>query len=90
MEAILIALATAFNAIIIKWKFEHKRYEDVFLDILTLTILASLFSGSMGGMIIATMSSAFVSLYLLISPPKFTTSIETKKFIDEFKKRMPQ
>ena len=90
MEAILIALATAFNALIIKWKLEHSRYEDAALDFTILLSLAMLFGGSMGGMIIATMSSFFVSLYLLASPPKFTKSVKTSEFLSEFKKRMPQ
>ena len=90
MEALLIGIATAFNALIIKWKVEKLRYEDAALDVLVLVVLASLFSGSMGGMVIATISSFIVSIYLLASPPKFSKSEEARDFFAEFKKRMPR
>jgi len=90
MEAIIIAVVTSMNFIIIKWKIEHKRYEDAALDSIVLFILASLFSGSLGGLIIATITSFIVSIYLLASPPKFLKSEETKDFLVEFKKRMPK
>ena len=90
MEALLIALATAFNVLIIKWKIEKTRYEDAALDFAVLVALASLFSGSMGGMVIATITSFIVSIYLLASPPKFHKSEEAKDFFVEFKKRMPK
>ena len=90
MEAILIALATAFNALVIKWKIEHNRFEDATLDVLILISLAALFGGTMGGMIIATISSFIVSIYLLFSPPKLTSSSKVKDFMTEFKSRMPQ
>ncbi len=90
MEAIIIAIATSMNFILVKWKIEHKRYEDAILDFVVLVTLASLFSGSMGGMIIATISSFISSIYLLFSPPTFTKSIDTEDFIKEFKKRLPR
>jgi len=92
IEALLIALATAFNALIIKWKVEKGRYEDAFIDVGILVVLASLFSGSMGGMVIATISSFIVSIYLLFSPPKFftTLNIDKKSFVEEWKKRLPR
>jgi len=90
MEALLIGIATAFNVLIIKWKVEKLRYQDAAFDFLVLAVLASLFSGSMGGMVIATITSFIVSVYLLASPPQFFKSIETKEFFAEFKKRMPK
>lgn len=66
----IIGIATAFNFLILKWKFEHDRYADAFLDILTLTVLSFLFSGSYGGLVVATVASAIISLYLLAVPPK--------------------
>lgn len=67
---LVIGIATAFNFLILKWKFEHGRFADAFLDITTLTILSFLFSGSYGGLVVATVASAFISLYLLAFPPK--------------------
>ena len=90
MESIIIAIAAAFNMLIIKWKLEHHRYEDATLDVTILIILAAFFANSLGGMIIATISSFIVSLYLLMSPPKFLASANTSDFIAEFKKRMPK
>ena len=72
----MIGLATAFNVIIIKWKFEHNRFDDAWMDIGVLIALSWVFGGTMGGMIIATISSAVVSLYLLASPPKFSEDSE--------------
>ena len=68
MELIIMALATSFNLMIIKWKFEHERVADAVLDAGLLGILALVFGGTLGGMMIATASSALVSLYLLWSP----------------------
>ena len=68
MELIVMALATAFNIMVIKWKFEHQRVADAILDATLLGVLATIFGGSLGGMMIATASSALISLYLLWSP----------------------
>ena len=68
MELLIMAVATAFNLMIIKWKFENDRMADAMLDAGLLGILALVFGGSLGGMMIATASSALVSLYLLWSP----------------------
>jgi len=90
VEAILIALATVFNIMIIKWKLGKKRYEDAAFDFTILLILAMLFSGSLGGLVIATITSFFVSLYLILSPPTFLSTIDSSKLLDEWKKRLPQ
>ena len=69
--AIFIAgLATFFNFAILKWKFEHKRYSDLFIDIGVLIAVSYLFYGSLSGMAIGMVSSALMSLYLLVYPPK--------------------
>lgn len=90
MEALIIGVATAFNVLIIKYKVEKGRYEDAIFDSVVLISLASVFGGSMGGMIIATISSFIVSIYLMFSPPKFLSSVDTKKFLTEIKKRLPK
>ena len=93
MEALLIGIATAFNFLIIKWKIEKKRYEDAGLDFIILVILSMLFSGSLGGMVIATIASAIVSIMFMVSPPKFLTKVDSGKsseFLKEFKNRMPK
>ena len=68
---LIIGVATAFNLLIIKHKFETARYEDGIFDLSLLIILASVFANSFGGLVVATISSAIISLYLLASPPSF-------------------
>lgn len=87
MEALLIGLAAGFNFLIIKWKLEKQRHADAGLDILILIILSAIFGGTLGGMVIATIGSAIVSLSLLASPPKLPIP---DNFLDELKKRLPQ
>jgi hypothetical protein len=72
MEFLIMGIATAFNFGILKWKFEHNRMADLVFDVAVLLALSYLFAGTMGGMIISMVASAVVSLYLLISPPKFS------------------
>lgn len=90
MEAVIIAIAAAFNMLIVKWKLEHKRYEDAIFDVVILIVLSALFAGTLGGMIIATIGSFLVSITLLFSPPKFLKSIDKDHIISEWKKRLPQ
>ena len=90
MEALLIGVAAAFNLLVVKLKFTKGRYEDAALDILALVFLSVLFGGTMGGMIIATIASAIISISLFFSPPTFTTSANTSTFIDEFKAKLPK
>ena len=77
---------------IIKWKVEKGRYEDAALDVAILVVFVSVFSGSMGGAVIATISSFIVSIYLLASPPNFISKLDIDKdsLIDEWKKRLPR
>jgi cytochrome c oxidase assembly factor CtaG len=90
MEAVIIAIAAAFNLLIIKWKVEHHRYQDAVLDTTLLVILSSVFANSLGGMIIATISSFIASIYLLFSPPAFLSSVDTTELIDKWKERFPK
>ena len=81
MEFILVGMATAFNMLVIKWKLEKERYEDGILDGLILFTLAFVFQGSFGGLVVATISSAIISLYFIAFPPKFVQGL-LKKFKD--------
>lgn len=74
MVFILIAgISTAFNFIIIFWKFSHGRTVDAVFDFGTFVAISWMFSGTMGGMAIGMVASFFISLYLLISPPSFSS-----------------
>jgi len=70
MEFIIIGIAVAFNFLVIKVKFERKRYADGILDLALLTIISFLFAGSFGGLVVATVASALISVFLFVFPPK--------------------
>jgi hypothetical protein len=71
MEFLLVGLAVFFNIAFIKWKFDKSRYADATLDLTLLVIVMLLFSGSYGALVVGTIASAFISLFLYFSPPKF-------------------
>jgi len=76
-------LATAANLAVLKFKVEHFRYADATLDAVVLVVLAYIFGGSIDGLAVATVASAFVSLYLLVSPP----DILLDRMFDDKKKK---
>jgi len=69
MELIIIGLITAANFLILKIKAEQNRWADLIFDIAILSILSFLFSGTLGGLTIAMISSFTVSVYLYFYPP---------------------
>lgn len=85
MEYLIVSLAVVANIIFIKMKFDRKRYEDGIFDSILLFTVASLFSGSYGALVVGTISSCFISLYLYSSPPKFFSG--SSGFLQEFLKR---
>ena len=70
MEFIVIGVAVFFNIVVIKWKYDKARYADALLDFVCLVAVSILFSGSYAALVVGTIASALVSIYLLISPPK--------------------
>lgn len=81
MEFILVGILVFFNLVFVIWKFERGRYADASLDTFLLILVAIFFSGSYGALVVGTIASALVSLYLFISPPKF-------KFIRDIKESL--
>ncbi len=69
ISILVFGLATMGNLAILKWKLEQGRNTDAALDFTILVVLAWLFSGTMTGLAIATVASAFMSLYLMVSSP---------------------
>ena len=65
-----MGVAVAFNLLIILWKFQHDRIGDGTLDSALLVLVGVVFSGTITGLMIGTIASAIVSLYLLAFPPK--------------------
>ena len=66
----LIGFAVAFNCLVIKHKLEKQRWADGLLDAALLILLSVLFMGSFGGLVVATIASALISVYLYVFPPK--------------------
>lgn len=82
MEFLIIGIATAFNILIIKIKVEKRRYEDALFDGAILIALSMVFGGTYGGMVVATITSAIISVYFMASPPLFFSRL---KVIDRIK-----
>ena len=70
MEFVIIGIAVAFNCLVIKYKFEKQRWADGTLDLFLLVALSFLFMGSFGGLVVSTIASALISVYLYFYPPK--------------------
>ena len=70
MVIFLLGVATFINIFSIKWKLENDRPADAVLDAVVLVGLGWVFGATMSGLAIATIASAIMSAYLLISPPK--------------------
>ncbi len=73
MSLLLIGIAVAFNFLTIKVKLERGRYADAILDGSLLAILSFLFGGSYDGLVVSTIASAIISVYLYKYPPTLPT-----------------
>lgn len=71
MEAAVIGIATAFNFIVIIFKFKRLRYEDACFDLGIFAIITWMFAGTISGMSVGMVASAIVSIWLWFDPPKF-------------------
>ena len=71
IEIIMISIATAFNFAILRYKLNLHRYADAILDFMTMLTLGYVFGGTLGGMTIAMISGALISVYLWFNPARF-------------------
>lgn len=78
MEYLIIGIAVAFNMLVIKYKFEKGRFADAILDFSLLTVLSFLFMGSYAGLVVSTVASAIISIYLYFVPPKMPTALSVR------------
>jgi len=78
---IIMGIVTAANFLILKIKAEQHRWADLIFDLITLSILSFLFSGTIKGLIIAMVSSFIISGYLYFYPPKIDKMLP--KFFDK-------
>lgn len=76
MEALVIGIATAFNFIVIMYKFKRGRYEDAIFDTLIFIAISYMFAGTISGMSVGMVASAVVSLWLWFDPPEFLQKIK--------------
>lgn len=75
MELLIMGIATAFDFLILKWKFEYHRYGDFTLDLVCLLVIIQLFHGSISGMLIGMIAQVIISFYLLVFPPKWNARV---------------
>jgi hypothetical protein len=73
MAIILIALSVAFNLLIVLRKFQHGQILNAFVDGLLLILVAMFFSVSTEALIIGSVGSLVVSIYLIFFPFKLPT-----------------
>lgn len=71
MEFLIIGIVSALNLIVIVHKFRKGRVEDGIFDSILFAVMAIMFSGSYGGMVVSMISSLIISIYLWTSPPTF-------------------
>jgi hypothetical protein len=69
-STMIMGVAVAANILIIKFKIDRQRYSDALLDSTILVLIAFIFKGTISGLMVGTVASAIVSIYLWFSPPK--------------------
>ena len=90
MEFIIIGVVSAINLIVIIHKFKKGRVEDGIFDSVLFVVLASMFAGSYGGMVVAMIASLMISIYLLASPPKFFAAFMKSAGVKEAIEKLKQ
>jgi Ca2+/Na+ antiporter len=63
---IIGGLATAFNFMVIHYKFKQGYTQNALFDLFTFLAITILFAGTMSGMVIGMIASAILSVYLLM------------------------
>lgn len=86
MELFILGIIAALNFMIIKIKFDRKRYEDGFLDTIIFITIMTMTGGSYAGMAVGTIASLFISIFFLASPPTFFSG--STGFLEKFKSRV--
>ena len=70
MEYLIIGVAVAINILVVIWKLQSGRAFNGIIDGVLLVLVAVTFSNSLGALIIGTIGSLLVSLYLTVKPFK--------------------
>ena len=72
MSYVLLGVVMSLNFILVIWKFKHDRTLDAIVDGSLLAVVFMVFSGSTELLIIGTIGSFIISIYLLFSPVKLS------------------
>ena len=80
---VVLAFAMVANFIIVKIKLEKKRYLDAIFDIGVFAVLAFIFFGTMGGMVLSGVASFIYSIYSWFSPPKMNLDLDLDAIMGE-------
>ena len=90
MEFLVIGIIVAANIIFILYKFKQGRLSDAVLDSALLFLVTVVFMGSYAGLVVGTVASLLVSIYLYANPPSvnFDSDLPSAtNFTKEFKER---
>jgi len=68
VEFAIIGIVTAFNILIILWKFNRGQNFNAFVDAALLVLVAIVFSGTYAALVVGSIASAIVSLWLCFVP----------------------
>jgi len=71
MDFAFLGIIAFFNFAVIIAKLNKGRLADATIDVASLFFLNSMFAGSFGGAVVATVASAVMSLYLFFTPLTF-------------------
>ena len=85
---IIVSISVLLNIAFIKFKIERERYLDATIDSSLLILVMVVFSGSFSALVVGTISSMMISIYLWFSPPKVKvnpTSLKSKNFPTKIK-----
>lgn len=83
LSFVVISITVAFNFIIIIHKYRKLRYADATLDMLLFALICFLFSGTYSALVVGTMSSMLISLYLLFNPFKLSNMFSSDEDEDD-------
>lgn len=80
MEFLIIGIVVAANIVFIFIKFDKGRHSEAVIDLSLLVLVTVVFSGSYGALVVGTIASLLVSIYLFAKPPTLPSKIGTTQF----------
>lgn len=94
MELFIIGFIVAANIIFILIKLGKERYTDASLDATLLVIITIVFGGSYASLVVGTVASLVISIYLYANPPDISRlkpagkqDLDLGEFISELQSR---